>query len=156
MIKLTQSVNCTLVPGDDTHTDKKGFTWELLGYDNDKILLKFNFEHPAYISTGHRLDTMRIQIFNAEKLFTPTGPDMFPIPNGYTLMQKIPPQSVGLLSEIEVQEAKETGQKFVLVNFILSLILKSTLQILLGSIITLQILAHFPLADIILPANARQ
>ena len=41
-------------------------------------------------------------------------------------------------------------------NLIISLILKTTLQMVIGSIIVIQILAHFPLADITLPANAYQ
>ena len=42
----------------------------------------------------------------------------------------------------------------MLVNFVAGLLLSSTLQMIIGSIIVIQIIAHFPLADITLPANA--
>ena len=100
---MTESVNCTLVPGDDTYPDKKGFTWELVGYDSDRIVIKFNFTYPLYISTGHKLDTIRIQIFNSEKLFPAPSGGKVSLPDNYTLIQIIPPQGIGLLSEIEVQ-----------------------------------------------------
>ena len=155
-MKLTQSVNCTLVPGDDNYPDKKGFSWELTVYESDKIALKFKFEHPAYISVGHTPDTIRIEISNADMFFSPTSPDMKSTPDGYTLIQKIPPQGVDLLSEVEVEAAQKQGQTLVIVNFIASLILKSTLQLIIGSIVVIQILAHLPLADVVLPANALQ
>lgn len=41
-------------------------------------------------------------------------------------------------------------------NLIFSLLLKQTMAMLFGSIVVIQILAHLPLADIYLPANAQQ
>lgn len=57
MLKLTGSIKCTLVPGDDAYLDKKGFSWELKTYDSDKLGIKFVFEYPEYISVGNP-DTM--------------------------------------------------------------------------------------------------
>lgn len=41
-------------------------------------------------------------------------------------------------------------------NLVMSLLLKQTMAMLFGSIVVIQILAHLPLADIYLPANAHQ
>ena len=44
----------------------------------------------------------------------------------------------------------------MIINIILKTVFKSAMSLLFGSIIMIQILAHLPLADIVLPANALQ
>ena len=153
MLKVSQSVKCTLVPGNDNYLDKKGFKWSIYTYEEVKLGLKFTFEFPEYISVGE-VDTMKIE-FNNTAIYVPTGnADFDTMPQGYTITLKIPPQGVNLLSAAEVKENKETGQALVIGNLFMSMLLKQTLAMLLGSIVVVQILAHFPLADIYLPANA--
>lgn len=96
-----------LVPGNENYSDKKGFTWELAIYEESKLGLRFIFEHPAYISVGD-IDTMKVEFNNTEKFVPPVSDgetQKMPIPPGYTLTLKIPPQGVGLLSEKEVEKA---------------------------------------------------
>ena len=50
---------CILVPGDDLYLDKKGFSWELILYESNKVGIKFLFEHPEYISVGST-DSMKV------------------------------------------------------------------------------------------------
>ena len=103
-------------------------------YEASKVGIKFTFEHPEYISVG-KPDTMKIKFANADTFFQPENSSLQPLPNGYTLVQKIPPQGKNLLSQEEVAQAKESGQAFVIGNLLISLLFKATLQLLLGSII---------------------
>ena len=52
ILKLSESVNVELVPGDDNYLDKKTFTWRLYAYDGTKVGFTFDFDHPEYISVG--------------------------------------------------------------------------------------------------------
>ena len=60
------------------------------------------------------------------------------------------------MSTTEVEKTKSDGQAFVIFNLIIRTVFKSAMSALFGSIIMIQILAHLPLADVILPANANQ
>ena len=48
------------------------------------------------------------------------------------------------------------AQSFVITNLVISLLFSGILNVLIGSIIVIQIMAHMPLADIYMPANARE
>ena len=60
------------------------------------------------------------------------------------------------MSDSEVEKIGNQGQAFILSQIILRSFFKQAMGMLFGSIIMLQILAHVPLSDIYLPANARQ
>ena len=60
------------------------------------------------------------------------------------------------MSKEKVKEVTAYGQEFVLVNLLLKMVFKQAMSMMFSSIIMVQILAHLPLADITLPANALQ
>ena len=60
------------------------------------------------------------------------------------------------MSQVEVEKTQAQGQAFVAGNIVLRTLFKQAMSMLFGSIIMIQILAHLPLADIVLPANALQ
>ena len=124
ILKLSESIKCTLVPGNENYIDKKGFTWELAVYEKTKLGFRFIFEHPEYISIGD-LDTMKIE-FNKGEVFVPPEKESekLAVPTGYTLTLKIPPQGVNLMSQEEVKEAKNQGQGLVIGNLVASMVLK--------------------------------
>ena len=155
-LKITESINCTLVPGDYSYLDKKDFEWELNRYGEEELGLNFKFDHPEFISTGGKPDTMRVWFNNTDVYLPAASKKWATMPSNFTMTFKIPPQGTGLLSEEEVKKAKQTGQAVVISNLFLSIFLQSTLSMMIGSIVVVQILAHLPLADIYLPANALQ
>lgn len=108
-----------------------------------------------YISVG-ALDTLKISFYNTKVWISPIDDKKNSIPDGYILAIKVPPQGKNLLSSSEVETAKLEGQTFVIMNLIIRTFFKTAMNMLLGSIIMMQILAHLPLADITLPANAHQ
>ena len=78
------------------------------------------------------------------------------LPDLYTQVVDVPPQGANVMSKTQLGDAQTTGQTLVVTNFILRVVFKQALAMLLSSIISIQILAHFALADIFLPANAKQ
>ena len=73
MIKLSGSIKAELIPGTPENLDKKGFTWELVTYNNEKIELKFTFEHPKFISASGEPDTMKISFNHTSAWMNPAN-----------------------------------------------------------------------------------
>ena len=75
------------------------------------------------------------------------------LPDGFEVTFKVPPQG-DVMSEQLVENTKATAKTAIISNLILSTIFKNAMGKLLASILIFQLLAHLPLADIVLPANA--
>ena len=102
-LKVSEALKCTLIPADDNYLDKKGFTWELVNYQGDKLGLYFEFENPEFISVGREPDTMRLEFVKADVYLPVENEEWYTMPSEFTLTFKIPPQGNGLLSEKEVK-----------------------------------------------------
>ena len=87
---MTNSIKMDLVPANDMHLSEKTFTWRLLRYDEDEIGIKVDFDYPIYISVGG-IDTLKIQFYNNEKYLNPQNEELQPLPEGYTVIVKLPP-----------------------------------------------------------------
>jgi len=59
VLKVSRSIKCTLVPGNDLYSEKKGFKWEFFVYEETKLGIRFKFDFPGYISVGDT-DTMKV------------------------------------------------------------------------------------------------
>lgn len=79
------------MPANDLYPDKKGFRWEVGKYDENGINFIITFDNPMYISVDG-IDTMKISFFNTEKYLQPSKEGMYSIPDGYTMVIKLPPQ----------------------------------------------------------------
>ena len=80
--------------------DKKGFTWDLVDYNQDKVGLKFNFENYKFISASGEPDTMKISFNNTEAWMIPANSKgRMAIPNGFISTFKIRPQGNDLMSD---------------------------------------------------------
>ena len=60
------------------------------------------------------------------------------------------------MSEEEQEKLVSNAKTAVLAELVMAVLFKNILNSLMGSIIIFQILAHMPLADMILPASAFQ
>ena len=58
------------------------------------------------------------------------------------------------MSEDAIKSVTSTAQTAVLINLLLKTVFAQAITMLFSSIIMVQILAHLPLADVVLPANA--
>ena len=89
-VKLTGSIQVELIPGNDLYIDKKGYSWEIVRYDEKGIEFKFKFEHPKYISVEDP-DTMLVRFYNTADYLMPVDEEKLPVPEGYTMTIKLPP-----------------------------------------------------------------
>ena len=60
------------------------------------------------------------------------------------------------MGALELQSVQESGQQIVIIQLLLSLLLKQVLAMVFGSILVVQIISHLPLTDIHLPVNVLQ
>ena len=82
---------------------------------------------------------------------------MLSTPDDFTQTVSIPPQAIDALTEEELQDVR---LKVKVVSIILMIVTRLFFHLLfsmlLDTIITVQILAYLPLADIFMPANVHQ
>ena len=69
-------------------------------------------------------------------------------PNSFTIKTAIPPQSKKIWSQEQVEDIQVPTRGLVVSNLLMAFFFKVSLSTLFGSIISLQILAHLPLAEI--------
>ena len=99
---------------------------------------------------------MRVSFKNTKAYLISSVEGIETAPDGFELIFAIPPQSESLLSQDFDSGITTSTQTFVVTNLVLKFVLKESMSVLFGSIMSLQILAHLPLANINLPANAMQ
>ena len=92
ILKITGSIQASIIPSSDTDIDKKEFQWHLLDYHDYGFKLRFEFKHPNHISVGG-IDTLHLTFQNTELYAAPkqTSDSISSVPDGYTLVVKIQP-----------------------------------------------------------------
>ena len=53
-----------LVPGDDNYLSKKTFDWQVKLYDKNSMQFKVTFDHPEYVSSNSKIDTLKLKFAN--------------------------------------------------------------------------------------------
>ena len=101
-------------------------------------------------------DYMRISFHNNEFVLAPETLDRKPLPDGYTVVMALPPQTKTALSDEFTERTKGTSQSILLTNIVIWKIFATSMQTLFGSIIALQIIGHLPLQNVQLPATSIQ
>ena len=86
-----------LIPANDLNIEKKKFTWGIKQYSESGFRLQLDFENPKYISFGGT-DTIKMTLFNTNEFLAPKNQTLASIPDGYTIVVKLPPQGSGLMS----------------------------------------------------------
>ena len=151
-MKLSGSIKVQLIPHTDVDVDKKGFSWKLAKYDEGQIGIAVKWQNPAYVSVGG-IDKLKITFNNTKTFIKPKSDDFDVLPDGYNVMLDVLTQGEDIMSVEELKETKQSGQKIVIVSFIMSQVLKTVMSTIFGSIVIVQILAHLPLTDVFMPVN---
>ena len=107
-LQLTGSVKIELIPANDLNLDKKKFKWYLKMYSETGLSLQLEFENPSYISFGGT-DTLKITFQNTKEYLTPRNETLSSIPDGYTIVIKLPPQGDGLMSKEQLQQTQQAS-----------------------------------------------
>ena len=103
-LKLTRSMQITLIPASESYIEKKDLTWTLLEVRDDQLVIQLNFTHPHFISSDGP-DSLEVLFNKAGNFFRPESKQLKNIPDGYSLLVEIPPQGGDeALSDQEIQE----------------------------------------------------
>lgn len=105
---MSQSVKMTLIPANDLYLDKKDFTWSLKNFDENGIAFDVDFVYPRYISYGG-IDTLKIELYKTQYYQEPLSAELQSIPDGFTMIMKIPPKADSLISEAEFESNKQNA-----------------------------------------------
>ena len=99
---------------------------------------------------------MKVYFDNTNYFMKPEDQELQPVPNNFEIVAKLPPQQGTIISQEAELSVETAGQTLVVSNFGLSFFAVHQLNFFFSSILSLQILAHQPLANVHLPANAHQ
>lgn len=91
LIKLTNSVEMSLVPGSNMDLDKREFSWSIVHLEGKEMVIELDFDNPEYISSGDdNTDVLVISFYNTEYFLQPDDLDKKPIGDGYQLSINLP------------------------------------------------------------------
>lgn len=123
-----------------------------------KLLIKLRFSDPLYISQNLIQDTLQVRFLNITN-FTSEASNL-PLDPEYVVINKsLKPQMPNTAETMEFMNSSDNVDLVLKISFIIALILnfllssESTMDYYVGMIQTLQIIAHFPLLRILMPAN---
>ena len=86
----------------------------------------------------------------------PTSDKISAIPDNFSISAKLPAQTNQALTEEQKENITQSTRSFLLTQIVFQEWFKESIKMIFGQIIALQILAHLPLANISLPANAKE
>ena len=156
LFKIAGCINVELIPGSESNIDKKEFSWRLKEFSEEKIALDFEFENPDYISVD-AVDKAKIVFSKTRYFMQTTDIKKSPTADDFTIIVDLPNQSsTPLYTEEEIESEALVLQILFISILSLSCIFKNSSQLLFGSIISLQVMAHLPLANIQLSATSKQ
>ena len=155
LLKSTRSLTMELSPGLEWNYEKKDFEWELKRFDQEFMMFDVIFEDPKVISID-TYDTLILTFNNTEFFIESVNDDKLTIPNGFNVTITLPPQENDLIDSVVVESIKDTANTVIIGNVFIKFAFKSTMSVVFGSIISLQILAHLPLSNVVLPARAME
>ena len=135
---------------------KVAFTWSLESYDASGMQIQINFASPVYVSTGFGRDKLRATV-RAPKYFQ-SRDTFLSIPLNATDTIKIQKQMENsAFTEAFALFTEGVGNLTdgaLISNFIVNLLFSFGMNLLWGLLHAMQIVAHFPLINIMMPANA--
>ena len=108
LFKISDSIRIELIPGSALHLDMKSFNWTVEYFDENQMKLKFNFDHPMFISQGDLYDIIKVSFWNTNLFMFPKDTKKAPIPDGYSVTSTLTPQIVeGKVLATEVLPSEE-------------------------------------------------
>ena len=135
------------------------FSWEVTRIQQDRMYIQLMLEHPEYISM-HTSQPDHLQINIHDEYMFVSIKSRIPIAEGASLVSKIPKQiAFSKQAQVEGMEAQaslvnDVATGVTTANFIINVLLASSLSLLWGLINSLQLKTHFPLANFRYPINA--
>ena len=150
-------------PYADWHLEEHGFevhpnlnlTWEVIEFNNTRMLIKVRFLNPVQISPKADRDTLMVHIYENSTLFFTSGDSFQLHPDCHSLKKEIPKQlSQEYLSLSDNAELLAKVVNSVLVmSAALAPVSTGPIFTMVMMINTLQIVMHMPMLNVAVPAN---
>ena len=91
LFKISDSIRIELIPGSALNLDMKSFNWTVEYFDENQMKIKFNFDHPMFISQGDLYDIIKVSFWNTNLFMFPKDTKKAPIPDGYSVTSTLTP-----------------------------------------------------------------
>ena len=147
LLKVSGCVVLEYIPGQAFMAEDKTFSWRLLRFDSEGFKIELLFDNPDSISMNVQ-DHIKIVFNNTNFFMRPKTDAQQPPPNSFPIFFAVPPQNSEVLSEEAKDNTVTTTKGVLLTNLLMAFLFKNSMQLLFGSIISLQILAHLPLSNV--------
>ena len=107
LLKITNSVRPTFIPGSSSYIDKQGATWWVQEVNEDGMVIKLAFDNPIYIARGELPDLFSVSFHNTEYWLIPDDERKKAIPSGFTARTEVPLQTDETLPSLDISRLKE-------------------------------------------------
>ena len=140
-----------IVPGNDYKTEKLKFSFNQTSSIDEGFELQLYFEDPKFISSSIDRDTLVIQLDdlrdNEGKLIVEHLQLKKALPNQ---VDSETAENIAVASEVAASGVAST----LSFNFVLNLLMNTSMNQMIGSIKILQVVIHLALLVVVIPANA--
>ena len=93
VLKITESIKISLVPGTNRKAESKNFTWEITEFSSEEMTLQFVFNSPDSVSQdSERPDNIIMGFTNTESYLVPKDESLSPVKSGFKVVIILPPQ----------------------------------------------------------------
>ena len=158
--QFTDSVlELTLIPNEDNNAedpDDQAFTWEALSFSEREMKIQVTFNKPSFISAAVNRDMFMATVKDTKYFYS--AETLVPIPletSDSIIAPKMMPNSDFTKAFAGGTEGMGNFTNASLVsNFVVNLLLSGAMNLLWGLLHAMQIVAHFPLVNVMFPANA--
>ena len=132
------------------------FTWHVTEFTDKTMNIQIDFREPPYISAGLKRDKIIATVKNYSYFFSEETLLNIPVETFKEVqVPKSMPNTEFTIAFADFNEGMGNFSSAALVgNFISNLLLSGTMSLIWGLLHSMQIIAHFPLLNIMMPTNA--
>ena len=136
---------------------KLAFTWKVTSLEARSMRLQVDFANPEYISTGLSRDKLKATVVNPKFFFsTESFKEIHAGTTDSIKVVKMMPNTAFTKSfEGITGNVGDATNVSLFGNFLMNLLLSGAMNLLWGFLHALQIVSHFPLVSVMMPANAQ-
>ena len=134
------------------------FTWEVISFEERLLVIQVTFARPSYISSGLSRDRFRATVKDSTYFVSAESLKAIPVETTYALSKVPKMMPNNEFTKIFVRASQGFGNFANLSfcgNFVINLFLSGAMNTLWGMVNAMQIIAHFPLINIMMPSNAQ-
>ena len=141
---------------DQDDASKFDLTWVATEFNERSMTIQITFLTPAYISAGLNRDSVRMTVLESDHFYSAeTKSEIIAGTNSKIKAPKMMPNTAFTKAFVGMSGSfGNLTNAGMLGNFVVNLLLSGAMNMLWGLLHSMQIVAHFPLINIMMPGNA--